>query len=119
MRIYKNSEYGEFEVRTVCGKMVVGTAFESDKPSARKTAAAQVRWLRRKGMHPFPATRAKKAKGLGSTSTIKLHDRYSGGAIWLTIRDGVVVGAMGSDPKRYMGMSLTRAKHVARYGGTR
>ena len=49
---------------------------------------------------------------------IKLKDRYSSGHVWLTVRDGTVVGVMGSDPKRYLGMTLDRAKHVARYGGT-
>lgn len=53
-----------------------------------------------------------------SAASIKLKDRYSGGHVWLTVRDGTVVGVMGSDPKRYLGMSLDQAKHVARYGGT-
>ena len=53
-----------------------------------------------------------------STSVVKLKDRYSGGHVWLTVRDGAVVGVMGSDPKRYLGMPLDQAKHVARYGGT-
>ena len=53
-----------------------------------------------------------------ATSTVKLKDRYSRAHVWLTVRDGTVVGAMGSDPKRYVGMSLDQAKHVARYGGT-
>lgn len=55
---------------------------------------------------------------LMATSTVKLKDRYSGGHVWLTVRDGRVIGAMGSDPKRYIGMSIDRARHVARYGGT-
>ena len=48
---------------------------------------------------------------------VSLKDRYSGNLVWLTVRDGVVVGAMGSDPKRYLGMTLDAAKHYARYGG--
>jgi len=48
---------------------------------------------------------------------ISLKDRYSGGLIWLTVRDGVVVGAQGTEPKRYVGMTLDVAKHYARYGG--
>jgi len=52
-----------------------------------------------------------------TTSSVKLKDRYSGGHVWLTVRDGIVVGAMGSDPKRYVGTTLDQAKHVARYGG--
>ena len=53
-----------------------------------------------------------------TTSTVKLKDRHSGAHVWLTVRDGTVVGVMGSDPKRYLGMALDQAKHVARYGGT-
>ena len=53
-----------------------------------------------------------------ATTTVKLKDRYSGGHVWLTVRNGAVVGVMGSDPKRYLGMALDQAKHVARYGGT-
>jgi hypothetical protein len=47
---------------------------------------------------------------------VTLKDRYSGGIVWLTVRDGVVVGAQGTEPKRYLGMTLTMAKHYARYG---
>ncbi len=39
------------------------------------------------------------------------------GRVWLTIRDGIVVGAMGSEPKRYMGLTILEARHLARYGG--
>lgn len=53
-----------------------------------------------------------------TTSSVKLKDRYSGGDIWLTVRDGVVVGAMGTEPKRYLGMTLDQARHVARYSNT-
>lgn len=52
-----------------------------------------------------------------ATATVKLKDRYSGGHVWLTVRDGTVVGAMGSDPSRYVGMTIDRARHVARHGG--
>ncbi len=51
--------------------------------------------------------------------TTKLKDKRSGGIVWITVRDGVVVGAMGSDPKRFIGMTEARARHVARYGGVR
>jgi hypothetical protein len=50
-------------------------------------------------------------------SEIKLKDRHSGGHVWLTVRGDRVVGVMGADPKRYMGMSLDEARHHARYGG--
>lgn len=49
---------------------------------------------------------------------LALHDRHSGGKVWLNVRDGIVVGVTGSDPKRYLGLSIERAKHVARHGGT-
>lgn len=47
---------------------------------------------------------------------LKLNDKGRG-YIWLTLRDGIVVGAMGSDPKRYIGLTEARARHIARYGG--
>lgn len=50
------------------------------------------------------------------TNTTKLNDKGHG-QIWITVRDGVVVGAMGSDPQRYLGLTEARARHVARYGG--
>ncbi len=49
-------------------------------------------------------------------TTEVLRDRERG-TIHLTIRDGVVVGAMGSEPKRFIGLTVDRARHVARYGG--
>ena len=92
-------------------------------------------WLSRGGFQPdwaaYPTgtRRYRKAHGTrahatrkgasdSATSSVKLKDRYSGGHVWLTVRGGNVVGAMGSDPKRYLGMSLDQAKHVARHGGT-
>lgn len=51
-------------------------------------------------------------------TTIKLRDKNSRQTIWLTLRDGVVVGAMGSNPARYLGLSEQRARHHARYGGS-
>lgn len=50
-----------------------------------------------------------------SDKTVKLPARKAG-HVWLTIRDGVVVGAMGSDPSRYMGLSESDARYLARYG---
>jgi hypothetical protein len=72
----------------------------------------------RKAHRKARAHATKKGAQDPSTSVVKLKDRYSGGHVWLTVRDGAVVGAMGSDPKRYVGMSLDQAKHMARYGGT-
>lgn len=48
---------------------------------------------------------------------IQLKDRYSGDRVWLKMRDGRVVGVMGADPKRYLGLTLEAAQHYARYGG--
>jgi hypothetical protein len=48
-------------------------------------------------------------------SALVLKDRASGMNIYLTLRDGVVVGAMGSSPKRYMGLTEAAARHQARY----
>lgn len=48
--------------------------------------------------------------------TLVLKDKMRG-RIWLALRDGVVVGAMGSDPVRYLGLTESRARHIARYGG--
>lgn len=50
-------------------------------------------------------------------NTIKLRDKASRCYIWISVRVGVVVGAMGSDPKRFLGLTEARARHVARYGG--
>jgi len=52
-----------------------------------------------------------------AAETVKLKDRNSGNQVWLTVRDGVVVGCMGSDPKRYVGLTIEMAKHHARHGG--
>ena len=53
----------------------------------------------------------------GCTVKLTLPDKHSGCKIFLRLRDGVVVGAMGSDPKRYIGLTEARARHLARYGG--
>lgn len=59
--------------------------------------------------------RARSARSSG-TREVTLRDR-SRGSVWLKIRDGRVVGAMGSEPARYMGLSLGEARRLARYGG--
>jgi hypothetical protein len=92
-------------------------------------------WLARGGFAPdwaaYPTGTRRYRKAYSSTRkmgahatkkdpaapVIKLKDRNRG-HVWLTVRDGIVVGAMGSEPKRYVGMTLEQAKHVARYGGT-
>lgn len=49
-------------------------------------------------------------------SKLILKDRMSGNRIFLTLRDGIVVGAMGSDPSRYLHLTEAAARHKARYG---
>lgn len=49
---------------------------------------------------------------------IRLNDRYSGQAVELNMRDGVVVGATGCEPRRYLGLTEDEARHYARYGQT-
>jgi hypothetical protein len=51
------------------------------------------------------------------TNTMRLRDKASGNSVWISVRDGVVVGAMGSDPGRFVGLTEQRARHIARYGG--
>ncbi len=48
-----------------------------------------------------------------NTKTVVLKDKGRG-RIYLSIRGGTVVGAMGSDPARYIGLTEARARHVAR-----
>jgi hypothetical protein len=60
-----------------------------------------------------------KRKRAASRDEVKLSDKLSGGSVWLRLRDGKVVGAMGSDPDRFVGLTLAEAKHVARYGGAK
>lgn len=48
-------------------------------------------------------------------TTLVLKDRMSGHKIYLTLKGGTVVGAMGSEPRRYLGLTETEARHKARY----
>lgn len=48
---------------------------------------------------------------------LALRDRIRG-KVWLNLRDDVVVGATGSEPERFIGLTESQARHVARYGGT-
>lgn len=43
----------------------------------------------------------------------QVRDRVSRLPVYLFHRDGVVVGAVGSDPKRFMGLTLTAATALA------
>ena len=51
----------------------------------------------------------------GAKTELTLRDKASGQRIFLTMRDGAVVGAMGSDPQRYIGLTEAAARHKARY----
>lgn len=53
-----------------------------------------------------------------TTKELRLNDKQRG-QIWLTIRDGIVVSAVGSDPKRFIGLPEAHARHLARYGAIR
>jgi hypothetical protein len=50
-----------------------------------------------------------------NATTLTLKDRVSGNRMYLTIREGIVVGAMGADPARYLGLTETAARRKARY----
>lgn len=50
------------------------------------------------------------------TNELNLKDKGRG-RVLLTIRDGVVVGAIGSEPARFLGLTESGARHLARYGG--
>lgn len=86
-----------------------GGAKSSSRSSARSSARSSSR--------SSPRSSRTHAVKQDAHPVVKLKDRDSRNYVWLTIRDGVVVGAMGSDPRRYMGMTLEQAKHLARHGG--
>jgi hypothetical protein len=56
-----------------------------------------------------------KDDALTVTTELVLKDRYSGNRVFLTLRDGVVVGAMGCEPQRYVGLAEQDARHKARF----
>lgn len=56
-----------------------------------------------------------RAAGLEEVTLHEQRGAYRGGTVYLTVRNGIVVGAMGSDPKRYMGMPLELAREYARH----
>ena len=109
---------------------------EADRVDAetREVMRGLHQWLSRGGFQPdweeYPkgTRRYRTAYGGGSRSSrrhatrsndsvVKLKDKDRG-HVWLTVRDNRVVGAMGSEPKRYVGLSLKDARHLARYGGS-
>lgn len=46
---------------------------------------------------------------------IRITDKHRG-QITLTMRDGIVIGAMGSEPQRYIGLTELRARQLAARG---
>lgn len=52
---------------------------------------------------------------MSTTTRLILKERVSGFSICLILRDGIVTGAMGSDPWRYIGLTEAAARHKARY----
>jgi hypothetical protein len=91
--------------------------------SAAKTRAAT------RSTETKPATldrRIKRKPAPEVPQALRLRDKMSGGQIVLWVRNGMVVGAMGSDPQRYFddrkpgapkALTVAEAKHLARYGG--
>lgn len=45
--VKRDAAWNEWKINTYIGNKLVADAFESDRTSARGTAAAQVRWLRK------------------------------------------------------------------------
>lgn len=58
----------------------------------------------------------RRAAGLEEVTLCEQRGAYKGGTVYLTVRNGIVVGCMGSDPKRYMGLPLELAREYARRG---
>ncbi len=50
------------------------------------------------------------------SADLTLRDK-SRGKIWLWMQNAIVIGAMGSEPKRYLGLTEVQARHLAQYGG--
>lgn len=55
------------------------------------------------------------AEGRELWADIRIPDK-SRGEVVIRLRDGVVVCATGSEPERYIGLTLDGAKHLARFG---
>lgn len=53
-------------------------------------------------------------KTIEAARALILRDKSSRMLMYLTIRNGIVVGAMGSDPSRYMGLSEDQARKLAK-----
>ena len=52
----------------------------------------------------------------GAAMMLVLRDKTSGGRVYLRLCTGLVIGALGSDPARYLGLTEKAARHLARYG---
>lgn len=90
------------------------TTLQTELMHAERIRAYRVRTGTVIDLDPLPAV----LDPLLCSSEVVLRDKGRG-RVWLTVRAGVVVGALGSDPRRFVGLSLERARHVARYGGSR
>lgn len=52
----------------------------------------------------------------GGREVLQLADKYSGNIVTLWLTGRKVVGAMGCEPKRYMGLTEAEARQLARTG---
>lgn len=52
------------------------------------------------------------ARATDGGSTVRVHDAYSGGDAWLLVREGIVVGAMGCEPERFLHKTIEHARAI-------
>ena len=55
---------------------------------------------------------SRKTADVSPVTTLTLDNRQAG-KVYLFLRDGVVVGACGEDPIRFMGLTEAQARHLA------
>ncbi len=63
----------------------------------------------------FPSQFMLKKVEVAGGGELRLKDK-SRGSVALRLRDGVVVGATGSEPGRFMGLTEAEARYLARHG---
>jgi hypothetical protein len=73
---------------------------------------AKVRQLARQGKVRIVRTDGAWIYATLPDPTVTLKDKGRG-YVELTLRDGVVIGACGSEPKRYMGLNMKQARDLA------
>lgn len=61
------------------------------------------------------ATVLRAAEGRELWADHRLADKIRGEVV-IRLRDGIVVGATGSEPERYIGLTLDKARRLARFG---